>query len=101
LTLEETEIEHRQAFKYGEPVESVPEVRRKRYNEYDECLEEFLASGAKVWKVNMDSLPKTTYSSRVSSFRYRVFNYPRYRNIGVFSYKGNIYLQKLDIHLEP
>ena len=67
---------------------------RKRMPQYDECLNEFLASGSNCWEVNMESLPSKDERTVLSAFKWRINNYPNYSNIKAIMQNGKIFLER-------
>ena len=88
---------NKKKFRYGLPVspKEFPQPR-KRLPQYDECLKEFLKSGEKYWKVNIDELPSKKPRVVLSSLKWRIKNKPeRFKNIRVFMSKNQIYLERV------
>ena len=85
------------SFKYGEPVDAAKaSKRRKRLPDYDYCLREFLQSGNKFWKVNIEALPSDKPRVVLSSLKWRTKNKPEFKGIKVFMNKKQVYLERVD-----
>ena len=82
-------------YKYGKPIESkeMPKAR-KRMPQYDECLDEFLASNSKHWEVNMEALPSKDERVVLSAFKWRIKTYSEYSCIKAIMHNGKIFLEK-------
>jgi hypothetical protein len=81
-------------FRYGTPVKPDEMPRsRKRHLQYDECLEEFLDSGQRFWRVNLEALPSRKPRVILSSLKWRIRKKEQFRNIKAFMSKNQIYLE--------
>jgi hypothetical protein len=81
-------------FTYGKPItkDKMPKPR-KRMPQYDECLNEFLASKNNYWEINIESLPSTNANTILSALKWRIKNNPRYSKIKIVMQNGKIFLQ--------
>jgi hypothetical protein len=85
------------SYKYGTPVDAAKaSKRRKRLPEYDDCLREFLQSGNKYWKVNIEALPSNKPRVVLSSLKWRVKNKSEFKGIHAFMSKNEVYLERID-----
>jgi len=83
--------------KYGKPFDtSKVKRRRKRLPQYDECLRDFLKSGANGWVVDLDALPSKDPNVVLSSLKWRVRNKAEFAQIRVFMSKNEIYLERVE-----
>ena len=83
-------------YRYGKPVKTEEIPKTRRLPEYDECLKEFLESGAKIWMVNKEAMPSKKTKVILSSLKWRVDNKPEFKHIRVFVRKYRIYLERVN-----
>jgi hypothetical protein len=83
--------------KYGAPVDLSKVIRRrKRRPEYTKCLQEFLESGDKAWKVELGVLPSKKPRVVLSSLKWRIRKFPEFKGVKAFMTNGEIYLERVD-----
>jgi hypothetical protein len=82
-------------YTYGKPTtkDKMPKPR-KRMPQYDECLNEFIASDSNYWEVNMEALPSKDEHTVLSAFKWRIKNNPKFANIKAVMRNGRIFLEK-------
>jgi hypothetical protein len=81
--------------KYGRPPAPMELPKpRKRLPQYDECLNDFLASADGIWAITMDSLPSKNPRTILSSLKWRIKNKPEFKGIRAFMNRSKIYLEK-------
>jgi hypothetical protein len=83
------------SYKYGKPITSMPKAR-KRMPQYDECLNEFLASNSNYWEVNLDALPSKDVRIILSSLKWRINSNPSYSGIRAVMHDKKIFLEKVN-----
>jgi len=80
--------------KYGQPPTPKQFPKLRRLPQYDECLRDFVASGDKIWVINMAELPSKNPRTVLSSLKWRTRNKSEFKGIRAFMNKGKIYVEK-------
>ena len=61
--------------------------------QYDECLNEFLASENSYWEVSIEAMPSKNVNTILSALKWRTKNNPKYSNIKIVMQNGKIFLE--------
>jgi len=86
---------NKKGFRYGKPISSKEMPKpKKRFPQYDECLNEFLESGQGYWEVDLIALPSQDPKVVLSSLKWRVRNKPEFKGIRIVMHRNKIFLER-------